>query len=61
MCSVKSSSPQLAPLLLRLGFRVTRLLQRGKAFSFDSLARLLLLGANDVSLLERSLYDTAKH
>ena len=41
--------------LLRLRLRLTRLLQRSEAFSFDSLALLLLIGAYDVSFLERGL------
>lgn len=54
-----STAPQTS-LLLRLRFRVTRLLQRSETFGFDDLALLLLLGAHDVGLLERGLYDAAK-
>lgn len=53
-----STLPQASPLL-RLRLRVTRLLQCSEAFGFDDLARLLLLGAHDVGLIERGLNDAA--
>ncbi len=54
--SPSSSLPQ-EPLLLRLRFRITRFLQREETFGFDGIARLLLLGAYDMGLLERGLYE----
>ena len=58
MCSLRFSFPQ-AYRLLRLRLRITRLLQRSETLGFDFLALLLLLGAHDMSLLERGLNDAA--